>query len=430
MLLAGLARLSAVAARARRITTGTWFDRCEQVRREYGIRRTLTLMQSPGPALLVTWGILRPKLMVPAAALGWSDSRVRSVLYHELAHVRRGDWIVQLVADLLRSIFWFNPLVWFACARLRSEGEQACDDAVLNRGIDGAAYALDLVDIARDLKRPRRWAPGAAIAHTSNLERRIRAMLDTRLNRRPVSRSVRLATLLGLLTIAVPLGALAAFQTSFSTLSGSIVDPLNGALPAATVVVTNENSQAKYEVQSDRTGRYEVGGLPPGDYWLEVRLPGFATLKQKLTVTGQSIERNMVLQVGSVQETIVVSGGGSPATGTSPAPRRERVERPCGAQPAAEGVPIGGNLRPPAKLRDVRPDYPAALREAGVEGTIVLRGRLGSDGFLHDLTPQPASDARLAQAAIDAAAQWEFAPTLLNCVAIDIPITITVTFRR
>lgn len=429
-LLAGFGRLGWIAWRARHVTAGAWSDHAARICRELGIERRITVMEGRHPTLLVTWGLLRPKLLVPSAALRWADERIRLVLYHELAHVRRGDWVWQLAAELLRAVYWFSPIFWIACRRLRDESEHACDDAVLNRGVEGPEYALNLVGIVRELTQPR-WTAGAAIARTSNLERRVRAMLDSHRNRRPVSRRAGAATLIGLLAVAVPIGGLAARQ-AFTTLSGSIVDPMSAALPGVKVVLTNVNSQAKYEVQSDRTGHYEVGGLAPGDYLLEARLPGFAMLKQTLTIAGQSLERNLTLQVGSVQESIVVSGtAADQGTRAAQAPKRarEKVESPCGTTPAAEGVPVGGNLRAPAKLKDVKPDYPPALRDAGVGGTIVLRGRLGSDGFLHDLTAEAPADARLAHVAIDAASQWEFAPTLLNCQAIDIPITITVSFR-
>ena len=70
------------------------------------------------------------------------------VLRHELAHVRRHDWIVQLLAEAARAVCWFNPLMWLACARLRREGEQACDDIVLAGGVEAPAYATHLLDLA------------------------------------------------------------------------------------------------------------------------------------------------------------------------------------------------------------------------------------------------------------------------------------------
>ena len=96
----------------------------------------MLLLQSDHPALLVTWGLVWPKVILPRAAREWSRDRVRIVLCHELAHIRRGDWILQIAAQLVRCVYWFNPLVWMACARLRLESEQACDDRVLNLGVE------------------------------------------------------------------------------------------------------------------------------------------------------------------------------------------------------------------------------------------------------------------------------------------------------
>ena len=91
--------------------------------------------------MLVTWGLARPKVILPATADEWSDARARVVMSHELAHIRRGDWIVQLSAELLRAFYWFNPLLWVACRRLRLESEHACDDEVMSRGVEGTDYA-------------------------------------------------------------------------------------------------------------------------------------------------------------------------------------------------------------------------------------------------------------------------------------------------
>ena len=78
--------------------------------------------------LLATWGLLRPRVLLPPHAREWPDDRIRIVLCHELAHVRRHDWFVQITAEAVRIAFWFNPLIWIACTRLRRDSEQACDD--------------------------------------------------------------------------------------------------------------------------------------------------------------------------------------------------------------------------------------------------------------------------------------------------------------
>ncbi|RPI47865.1 MAG: M56 family metallopeptidase, partial [Acidobacteria bacterium] len=165
ILLTGLLRLAWVATHARRITHGRWFDLAQEIARGYGLRRPVVLLQSGHPSLLVTWGLARPKVILPSSADAWTDERARVVLSHELAHIRRGDWIVQLSAELLRAFYWFNPLLWVACRRLRLESEHACDDEVMSRGVDGADYATHLIELARALNQRRHnFFPAPAMA--------------------------------------------------------------------------------------------------------------------------------------------------------------------------------------------------------------------------------------------------------------------------
>ena len=86
----------------------------------------------------------------------WPRERIGIVLRHELAHVQRGDWAVQVAAELLKSVYWFNPVLWVVGRRLRLESEHACDDAVMNSGIEASSYASHLVDLARALNQPPR----------------------------------------------------------------------------------------------------------------------------------------------------------------------------------------------------------------------------------------------------------------------------------
>ena len=148
-------RLAWLAVHAHRVTHGRWHDLAEEISRGYGLRRPVTLLQSSHPSLLVTWGLARPKVILPSAADAWTDERARVVLSHELAHIRRGDWIVQLSAELLRAFYWFNPLLWVACRRLRLESEHACDDEVMSRGVEGTDYATHLIELARALNQRR-----------------------------------------------------------------------------------------------------------------------------------------------------------------------------------------------------------------------------------------------------------------------------------
>ena len=436
VIVVGLLRLARLTSRSRPMTTGLWVDRARDIAAEYGFRRPVQLLQGTDPMLLVTWGLLRPRVIVPPAARSWPESRVRLVLYHELAHVRRADWIVQLAAELVRAIYWFNPLVWIICARLRQESEQACDDEVLRRGVAGSDYASHLVEIARDLRQQRMWIPAPAIARSSSLERRVRAMLDTRLNRRPLSRVAGVVALLLVTAITIPIAGLAA--QAFGSLTGAIVDPTNGVLPGVTLVLTNQQTKAKYEVQTDRNGRYEFVGLPPGDYSFETKLAGFSAFRGTVAITGVSLQQNVTLQVGELTERVTVVGGPRDAEPTAPPDPdkareleerlKKRATQRCPGGVKDDGTTrIGGNIRAPMKIRHVGPRYPANLQ--GVEGDVSLRATIGTDGLIQDVTVVSSAHPDLTQSATEAVSQWQFDPTLLNCSAIPVHINVTVQFR-
>jgi beta-lactamase regulating signal transducer with metallopeptidase domain len=296
----GLVRLAWLSSRSTTVVGGAWREAASSIAATLGLR-SVRLLQSRHPSLLAAWGWRRPTVLLPALACSWQEDRIRAVLAHELAHLRRRDWPIQIAAELLRAISWFNPLIWIACGRLRRESEQACDDVVLGLGIDVTSYANHLVDIARALNR-RAWLPAPAMARPSSLEWRIAAMLNRNLRRRPLTRRARLATSLLLPIVAIS----TASAQSFVTLSGTVSDPTDRMVPNATVVLTNERTNATYTVNTDESGRYEFVGLVPGTYQVQSMLPGFAPLKGRLTLAAQDVRQDMRLEVGTLQETISV----------------------------------------------------------------------------------------------------------------------------
>ena len=440
--LVGLGRLAFLTKRTRPVTDGVWAHRLAALKEAYRIREPIQLRESPHPRLLLVWGWRRPTLIIPTTARTWSEDRVVAVLRHELAHVQRNDWLTQLASEVVRAIHWFNPLVWIACARLHVEREQACDDAVIAAGIAGSSYAEHLLEVARDLRHGSLWAPAPAIVRASTLERRVRAMLDRTTDRRPLSQRGRTASLAMLLAASLAVVTIAAAQ-QFASITGTIVDPTNGLLPGVTLVLTNEQTKAKYEITSDKNGRYEFVGLPSGTYSLESKLPGFAVFRGTVTVSGKAVEQNLMLSIGELEETISIVGSDRPE---SPEEQRARLERkltdqekvaaykqkraaqrcPAGVT-SASGSAIGGNLRPPLKLVDVRPVYPERLR--GNDGDVVLSAIVGLDGTVDRVDVVSASDPAFANSAIDAVKQWQFDATLLNCSAVETSMKVSLTYR-
>ncbi len=156
-----------------------WLRLLDEQRQRFGIAQAVRLGISAAVAVPVTFGWRRPVVLMPEAARGWGDEQLREVLVHELAHVRRRDWLLQLAARFACALHWFNPLVWLLSRRLRLEAELACDDQVLRAGAGATGYAERLVVLARQVRNAARHPSMAtAIARPSGLASRVTALLD------------------------------------------------------------------------------------------------------------------------------------------------------------------------------------------------------------------------------------------------------------
>ncbi len=193
----GVARLSAIARGAAPLCAGP----------APGLSpdgRGLRILVSSAVRVPVTWGWRRPVILLPRVARRWSAERLDVVLRHEAEHVLRHDWLVRLSLHVVTGLHWFHPAARWSLHRVIADLERACDDRVLLGGVDPARYAAHLVDIARDAGED--FATGGAVAavRLSELEERVRAILDWR-ETRPRSAAPRVGLALLLLVLATSL---------------------------------------------------------------------------------------------------------------------------------------------------------------------------------------------------------------------------------
>lgn len=409
-----LLRLVRVTRRATAVTGRSWIELNEALRTRLSVRHDVALLKLDGSAMVGTWGWRRPRVLLPADCESWTDERIRIVLGHELAHIRRADWSVQIAADFVRAVFWYNPLFWMACRRLRRESEQACDDAVLEAGVPPAEYASELLEIARACRAPLGSAAVVPIARPSTLEWRIAAMLNNTLTRRRPTR--RALTLVFAVIVGITLAA-SSFRADTNVqpmpLTGTLYDMTGAVLPQVALTL-DDSKGVKRSATTDRTGRFDFGVTDPGRYMLSATLMGFLPISQDMNLQdARNWDRAITMQVGTLQETITVVD-----------------QRPASAppQPSVEAR-IGGNLRAPMKTVDVRPIYPQAMRDAGLEGVVPLGALIGADGSVESVRVLGAQGhPELAKAAVDAVRQWKFTPTMLNRVPVEVYMTVTVRF--
>ncbi|MHC4548827.1 MAG: M56 family metallopeptidase [Planctomycetota bacterium] len=199
--LLGIVGTARLQRRASPLRDPAWHELTARARRDLGLRQTVCLMTGAQTRIPVTWGVLRPTVLLPAEAARWPRPRRYAVLLHELMHVRRRDCLTQRVADLACAVYWFHPLIWLAARSMRRERENACDDGVLRRGARPASYAgLLLENVCPAGLLP---APALALGAGGRLEGRIRALLDRRRDRRSITTADRWT--MGVLVLAVVL---------------------------------------------------------------------------------------------------------------------------------------------------------------------------------------------------------------------------------
>jgi beta-lactamase regulating signal transducer with metallopeptidase domain len=227
-LVIGLTRLRRLAGSARTMVDPGWQAELDAARSQLALARPVRLLSSAGTPVPLTWGTIRPIVLLPDGAERWGEPRRRVVLLHELAHVRRHDCLAQRLARIACAIHWFNPLVWLAARQLARERERACDELVLACGTRPSDYAEQLLSFARP--RGTNWPAAMAMpmARTSQIEARLRTILSPRAPRPSRGAAVPLSLFL---TVGAIVLAIATVQPVASAAPRPAVDPMPG--PAA-----------------------------------------------------------------------------------------------------------------------------------------------------------------------------------------------------
>jgi HEAT repeat protein/beta-lactamase regulating signal transducer with metallopeptidase domain len=144
-----------------------------------GLHDTPRVIVSSGVAMPCTAGWIKPVVLLPDEYAAWSRERLEVVLLHELSHIRRMDIVPHVLSEIARVVYWFNPLVWLAAARLRAEAERATDDRVVHAGAKPSDYAAHLLDNVRQSRPIWHPAPLMPLARRNEFEGRMLAILES-----------------------------------------------------------------------------------------------------------------------------------------------------------------------------------------------------------------------------------------------------------
>jgi HEAT repeat protein/beta-lactamase regulating signal transducer with metallopeptidase domain len=210
---------------------------------------------SPRVAMPCAAGWIKPVVVLPEGYETWTRERLEIVLLHELSHIRRMDIVPHILSEFTRVVYWFNPLVWLAAARLRAEAEMATDDRVVHAGAKPSDYAAHLLDIVRQSRRIWHPAPMMPLARRTEFEGRMLAILESGGNHA----STRWA--LGMMVLAAGLSLGVASMEGASTKSNAVVSDEGGVLPAFQNQETHEAFSEKKEEKEAKEEKFRESRL-------------------------------------------------------------------------------------------------------------------------------------------------------------------------
>jgi TonB family protein len=405
----------------------------------------------------VTFGFRHPIVLLPLRVRRLSPEVPRAIVCHELLHVVRRDWCWTVIEEVVRSAFWFHPAMRWALTQTQLNREQTVDACAVETTGARLAYVRALMEFAGG----EALAPATAFVRRRQLVRRIR----------DISQEVRVSPARAAITMIVLVVVLVAsslavtrgmpLQTSIGPSTADaksslpavpwrrVVQKIKPAYPpdviasgveigASITVTATVSPEGKVTRVDEPKWRLTIGSdshvadeaaFWAGKPWLPfVREAETAvrqwTFEEGTTETRMPIEFVFSTRKDDAPVVAPVDARTAEASLSSPSARPgEPTTAPAGQAPRR----VGGDIRPPKKIFDVKPVYPADAAAADVQGVVILDVTIAKDGSVADATIRR-SIPQLDQAALDAVRQWRFTPTVLDGGPIEVLMTITVNF--
>jgi len=355
--------------------------------RRYGIARRVRLLGSMAVDTPMLIGWLRPVILLPISMLsGFTPSQIELIIAHELGHVRRWDYLANLLQVVIETVLFYHPVVHWISRDVRDARESCCDDLVLTLA-DGSpvVYASALAELEQ-LRHDGGVAAPALAASGGVLLERIRRIVGAQsVLYDPLPRSggwpvVLLAAvgMLALLRLHAPANLTVTPAQAVAVLSGNprLVEPAPAVAPATlapTLVVAAPKTALDIEPNA-------VAQPQPSE-----ASPIIPVARPRIVVASAA---PLPLRAGDIRERIAAV--------------------PAIAAPATEAIEVRSNL--PRALVRVQPDYPVHEKIRGVTGKVDLQFDIDRDGSVSDVRVLQSSPENVFdRVAIAALKQWRFA---------------------
>jgi TonB family protein len=392
-----------------------------------GVRVTVLLssaVHSP-----VTFGWRSPKIILPLSFRELSEACKQAVLCHELLHVRRCDWILIIIEELVLSLFWFHPAIWWLLGRVHLSREQAVDHEVVQLTGGKQPYLDSLLEFARTYRRLNA-VPAPLFLREHHLVQRVALLLKEV----SMSRSR--------LTVSM-IGIIALLASAFYLAVGWF--PLTGA------PVFAQGQTAGTDINTPKQPQpIKIGGNVAESRLIKRVEPVYPELARNARVQGKVVLTLTTDEEGNVVDVKIVNGHPLLVEAAATAVRQWKYSptllngKPVPVMAtvtvffaldsdrntSAQGQPIrvGSNIQESKLVHKVAPEYPKLAMRARVQGKVILVVTVDEEGNVSDVQTV-SGHPLLNDAAVIAVRQWKYSPTYLNGEAVPVIATVTVIFR-
>ncbi|MCD4834904.1 MAG: M48 family metalloprotease [Bacteroidales bacterium] len=154
-----------------------WLGRFLKLQEQLKINRTVSYIESQLIKIPLVLGYLKPVIVIPVEMLsGIPSNQIEAIIAHELAHIRRNDYIFNVLQTIIETVFFFHPAVWYISSQIRNERENCCDDMALTVCDGSLVYAKALVSV-QELTLGKHYAAVAFSGRKKHLLNRIKRMI-------------------------------------------------------------------------------------------------------------------------------------------------------------------------------------------------------------------------------------------------------------
>jgi len=424
----------------------------------------------------VTFGFRSPMIILPLSFKNLSEPCQEAILCHELLHVRRYDWILIVVEEIIASVFWFHPAIWWLLSRVRLSREQAVDYEVVRITGNKQPYLDSLLEFARAHGRLRA-VPAPLFLKESHLVQRVALLVkEVSMSRLKLAISIVSMSLLLLGTVYLAAGwfpligaplatqeqnsgaEIKAPQTTPIRVAGDIqesklvfkVEPvypeeakglgLSGIVNLR-VLINEEGQVSKITAQSGHPlftkaafdavekWRYSPTFLNGNPVSVATNVTCFFAAKETAAFARGSVDGGLAVISPPEFVSGIVGGMTVRPKSAIPPPVREQSSGGQIKAPLREPIRVGSMIQASKLIHRVEPVYPELAQRVRLQGTVRLTIVINEEGFVYELRTVEGNNPILEAAAIDAVKQWQYSPTLLNGEPVAAQATVTITFE-